>query len=200
MSINPSDADRLQRVLAASVQEHWRMLLAEGIILLVLGAIAVIIPPVATLAVDILIGWLFLISGVVGLISTYMMRHAPGFWWSLLSAVIALAAGIILIGWPVSGILSLTLMLIVFFVVEGIASIMFALEHRRQAPGRWGMLVASGVIDLILAGIILIGLPATAGWAIGLLVGINMVFGGAALVTIALHARSIDQQAATSMR
>jgi uncharacterized membrane protein HdeD (DUF308 family) len=200
MSINPSDADRLQRVLAASVQEHWRMLLAEGIILLVLGAIAVIIPPVATLAVDILIGWLFLISGVVGLISTYMMRQAPGFWWSLLSAVIALAAGIILIGWPVSGILSLTLMLIVFFIVEGIASIMFALEHRRQAPGRWGMLIASGVIDLILAGIILIGLPATAGWAIGLLVGINMVFGGAALVTIALHARSIDQQAATSMR
>jgi uncharacterized membrane protein HdeD (DUF308 family) len=200
MSINPSDSDRLQGVLTASIQEHWRMLLAEGIILLVLGAIAVIVPPVATLAVDILVGWLFLISGVVGLITTYMMRHAPGFWWSLLSAVIALAAGILLIGWPVSGVLSLTLMLIVFFIIEGIASIMFALEHRRQAPGRWGMLVASGVIDLILAVIILIGLPGTAGWAIGLLVGINMLFGGAALVAIALHARDVDQRSAASTR
>jgi uncharacterized membrane protein HdeD (DUF308 family) len=200
MSIDRSDANRLQRLVAASLHEHWHMLLIEGIILIVLGAIAVIIPPIATLTVDILIGWLFLISGIVGLFTTYLMRRAPGFWWSLLSAVIALAAGIILIGWPVSGILSLTVMLIIFFVVEGVASIMFALEHWRETAGRWGALAASGVLDLILAGIIFVGLPATAGWAIGLLVGINMLFGGAALIAIALHARGVDPRSVTSAR
>ncbi len=150
------------------------------------------IPPIATLAVAILVGWLFLISGIVGLIGTYMMRHAPGFWWSLLSAVLALAAGLVLLAWPVSGAISLTLVLIVFFIIEGIASIMFALDHRAQLSGRWGWMLASGVVDLILAVIIFTGLPGTAAWAIGLLVGINMVFGGVSLIAMALHARSVS--------
>jgi uncharacterized membrane protein HdeD (DUF308 family) len=85
--------------------------------------------------------------------------------------------------------LSLTLVLIAFFVVEGIASIMYAIEHRNQLSGRWGWMLISGIIDLILAGIIFAGLPGTAVWALGLLVGINMVFGGAALIGMALAAR-----------
>jgi uncharacterized membrane protein HdeD (DUF308 family) len=81
------------------------------------------------------------------------------------------------------------LVLIVFFVVEGAATIMYALEHRRELSGRWEWMLVSGIIDLVLAGIIFAGLPGTAEWALGLLVGINMVFGGMALVAIALHAR-----------
>jgi uncharacterized membrane protein HdeD (DUF308 family) len=82
----------------------------------------------------------------------------------------------VLLLWPLSGALSLTLVLIVFFVIEGAASIMFALEHKRELSGRWGWMLASGIIDLILAAIIFVGLPSTAAWAIGLLVGIDMVF------------------------
>ncbi len=195
MSINPSDLDQLQRKIATSLHDHWGVFLAEGIILLLLGAAAIIVPPLATLAVAIFLGWLFLISGVVGLVTTFWMRAAPGFWWSLLSAVVAVAAGAILIGWPVSGAVSLTLLLTVFFVMEGVASIMFALEHKRELTGRWGFMVASGVVDLVLAAIIMAGLPGTAAWAIGLLVGINMLFGGMALVAMALHARNIDPHA-----
>ncbi len=98
--------------------------------------------------------------------------------------------------WPMSGVLSLTLILIVFFVIEGVASIMFALEHKRELSGRWSWMLASGIIDLILATIIFAGLPGTAAWAIGLLVGINMVFGGSALIAMALHAREIDPRCA----
>jgi uncharacterized membrane protein HdeD (DUF308 family) len=123
---------------------------------------------------------------------TFMMRHAPGFWWSLFSAVLALAAGVVLIGWPLSGAVSLTLLLIVFFVMEGVATIMYALDHKRELPGRWGFMLASGVVDLVLAAIIYAGLPGTAAWAIGLMVGINMLFGGFALITLALQARHID--------
>ena len=90
--------------------------------------------------------------------------------------------------WPITGTLSLTLVLIAFFFIEGIVSIMYAIEHRNQLTGRWGWMLVSGIIDLILAGIIFAGLPETAVWALGLLVGINMLFGGAALIAMALAA------------
>jgi uncharacterized membrane protein HdeD (DUF308 family) len=123
------------------------------------------------------------------LMATFRMRHAPGCWWSLLSGILGVAAGVVLLRWPLSGALSLTFVLTLFLLLEGVLSIMFALEHKRQLSGRWGMMLISGVVDLILAGIIFAGLPGTAAWAIGLLVGINMVFGGSALIAMALHAR-----------
>jgi uncharacterized membrane protein HdeD (DUF308 family) len=156
----------------------------------ILGMLAIFVPLFATITVTIILGWIFLASGIMGLITTLRARQAPGFWWSLVSALIAIAVGVILLAEPVTGAVSLTLVLIVFFVVEGVATIMYALEHRRELSGRWEWMLVSGFIDLILAGIIFAGLPGTAAWALGLLVGINMVFGGVALVAIALHARS----------
>ena len=86
--------------------------------------------------------------------------------------------------------MSLTLVLIAFFVVEGIATLMYAFEHRAQLSSRWGWMLMSGIVDLILAGIIFAGLPGTATWALGLLVGINLVFGGTAMIGMALAARN----------
>jgi len=194
MTINTQGAQSLGRAVAGAIHEHWVLFLVEGILLVILGLIAIVLPPLATLAFTIIIGWVFLVSGIMGLITTFWARGAPGFWWALVSAIIAIAAGIVLLLWPISGSLSLTLVLIAFFVVEGIASIMYAIDHRNQLSGRWGWMLVSGIIDLILAAIIFAGLPGTAAWALGLLVGINMVFGGAALIGIALAAR---QPAAT---
>jgi uncharacterized membrane protein HdeD (DUF308 family) len=191
MTMSEPDRDRIQRAVATSLHEHWVLFLVEGVVLMVLGLIAIVLPPIATLAVEILFGWLFLISGIMGLITTFWMRQAPGFWWALLSAVLGIAAGLVLLAWPLSGVLTLTLILIVFFTIEGIATIMYALDHKRELSGRWGFLLASGIVDLALAAIIYVGLPGTAAWAIGLLVGINMLFGGAALIGLALHARRL---------
>ncbi len=190
MTINgPAGATGLERAVANAVQAHWRLFLIEGIILVILGIAAILLPVIATLAVTLVIGWLFLISGIVGLITTFSLRHAPGFWWSLLSAVIGLAAGLVLLFYPLGGTLSLTFVLIAFFIVEGVASILYAIDHRNQLTGRWAWMLASGIVDLILAAIILLGLPGTALWALGLLVGINMVFGGMAMIGIALAAK-----------
>jgi len=189
MTINTQGAQSLGRAVAGAIHEHWVLFLVEGILLVILGLVAIVLPPLATLAFTIIIGWVFLVSGIVGLITTFWARGAPGFWWALVSAIIAIAAGVVLLLWPISGSLSLTLVLIAFFVVEGIASIMYAIDHRNQLSGRWGWMLVSGIIDLILAAIIFAGLPGTAAWALGLLVGINMVFGGAALIAIALAAR-----------
>jgi uncharacterized membrane protein HdeD (DUF308 family) len=155
----------------------------------VLGATAVVLPPIATLAVTILFGWLFLVSGIVGLVTSFWMRHAPGFWWSLLSAVLGIVVGGMLLGSPLTGAFSLTLVLIAFFLIEGAVSIMFALDHKRELSGQWGWMLMSGIVDLALAIMIFAGLPSTAVWAVGLLVGVNMIFGGIALIAMALHAR-----------
>ena len=185
----PTGTEDLRREVASAIQAHWGLFLFEGIVLVILGFAAIVVPVVATLAFTLVIGWLFLISGIVGLVTTFWARQAPGFWWALISALIGIAAGVVLLLWPLTGTLSLTLVLIAFFVVEGVASIMYAIEHRNQLSGRWGWMLVSGIIDLILAGIIFAGLPGTAVWALGLLVGINMLFGGAALIAMALAAR-----------
>ncbi len=191
MTINaPNDDIGFARAVANAIHAHWRLFLFEGIMLVVLGVAAILLPVVATLAFTLVIGWLFLISGGVGLVTTFWMRNAPGFWWSLVSAVVGIAAGVILIRWPISGTVSLTLVLIAFFVVEGIVTIMYAVQHRSQLTSRWGWMAASGVVDLILAGIIFAGLPETATWALGLLVGINLLFGGVAMIGMALAARN----------
>jgi uncharacterized membrane protein HdeD (DUF308 family) len=191
----PSSMSEFQSRLSQAVREHWKLFLTEGIILVILGILAILLPPLATIAVTILIGWLFLISGVAGLITTFGARHAPGFWWSLLSALLGIAAGAVLLLWPLSGAISLTLLLIVFFIIEGVLSIMYAIEHKRDLTGQWGWMLVSGIIDLVLAAMIWAGLPSTAAWALGLLVGINMLFGGSAMIAMAMHARSGDTAA-----
>jgi uncharacterized membrane protein HdeD (DUF308 family) len=190
MAMNQPEIDRLQRAVVTSLHEHWVLFLIEGVILLVLGAAAIVVPQLATLALAIFLGWLFLVSGIVGVITTVWLRHAPGFVWSLLSAVLAIVVGVALVGWPASGALSLTLVVTAFFFVEGVASVMFALEHKRSLSGRWGWMLGSGIVDLVLGVLLLVGFPGAAVWLIGLMVGINLVFGGISLIAMALHARS----------
>jgi len=86
-------------------------------------------------------------------------------------------------------VVTLAYVLIVFFIVDGILMIILAIAHRRELSAKWEWVMANGVIDLILAGIIITGLPGTLVWALALLVGIDMLFGGASLIAMALEAR-----------
>ncbi len=177
------------RALARSLRDHWKLFLAEGIILVLLGIAALLLPLIAGLAVAILFGWLFLALGVVGLLTTFSMRHAPGFVWSLISAVLTIALGLALLIFPGIGLISLTYLLIAFFIVEGIVTIMYALEHKRELTARWGWMLLSGVVELVVAVLILLGLPGSFAWALGVIVGINLLFGGASMVAMARAAR-----------
>ena len=172
-----------------TIKSHWKLFLVEGIVLVILGIGAVLIPMLASLAVSIFLGWLFLVGGIVGAVTTLMGRHVPGFWWSLISAAITIVAGLYLVGWPVAGAVSLTIVLAAYLVAEGIASMLFAYEHRGQLPARWGWLFFNGIIDLFLAGIIIWLLPFAAVWALGIIIGIDFIFGGASLIGMAFAAR-----------
>jgi uncharacterized membrane protein HdeD (DUF308 family) len=147
------------------------------------------VPPLASLAVTIFLGWMFLISGIGGLIITYWARSMPGFWWSLISAALAVLAGGILLARPVQAVLTLTIVVGAYFLAEGVTSIMYALEHRRELSGRWSWLLVAGLMDILIAFIVIAGLPGSAEWVLGLLVGINLLFGGATLIGMALAAR-----------
>jgi uncharacterized membrane protein HdeD (DUF308 family) len=186
----PKDVAKLQSDMRAAVKANWKAFLFEGIVLAVLGLAAMIVPPLASLAVTIFLGWMFLISGVAGLIVTFWARQMPGFWWSLFSAALAVLAGLILLARPMQGVLTLTIVVGAYFLAEGVATIMYALEHRRELSERWSWLLVSGLMDILIAFLIIAGLPGSAEWAIGLLVGINLVLGGASLVGMALAARN----------
>src|SRR6202140_1384732 len=183
------DIEKMQAAVGATVKAHWKAFLFEGIVLAILGLAAMIVPPLASLAVTIFLGWMFLISGIAGLFVTFWARQMPGFWWSRFSAALAVLAGLILIARPVQGVLTLTIVIGAYFLAEGVTTIMYALEHRRELSERWSWLLFAGVLDSLIAAMIIAGLPGSAEWAIGLLVGINLLFGGASLIGIALAAR-----------
>ena len=185
----PSTNPDLSAALSKAMHDHWRLFLAEGIALIVLGLAAIIVPAVAGVVTTVFLGWLFLIAGIVGLVATLRARRAPGFGWALLSAIVAVIAGGVLLWNPLQGLVTLTFVLTAFFIIDGILIIILAIAHRRELSGKWEWMMVNGVIDLILAAIVISGFPGSLLWALGLLVGIDMVFGGATLITMGLEAR-----------
>jgi uncharacterized membrane protein HdeD (DUF308 family) len=177
-----------------SMHEHWGLFLAEGIVVTILGLAAIIVPPIAGLFATVVLGWLLLIAGAVGLFVTLRSRQAPGFAWALLSALAALVAGGLLLWNPLQGLVTLTYVMTAFFIVDGVLTIVLAIAHRRELTGKWEWMMVNGIIDLLLAAIIIMGFPGTLVWAFGLLLGIDMIFGGASLIAVALQARKAVSQ------
>jgi uncharacterized membrane protein HdeD (DUF308 family) len=182
--------DEIRRKVAEAIRQHWKLFLAQGIVMVVLGMIAIALPNIATLAIAIMVGWLFVIGGIFRAITVWQSRSAPGFFWSLATALLAIVFGLILLFNPPEGVLTLTMVLIALFIIEGVVAIVLALEYRRHIR-QWGWMLVNGVIDLVLAFLIFAGWPSTAEWAIGLLVGLNMVFLGVSLTMTALAGRAM---------
>jgi uncharacterized membrane protein HdeD (DUF308 family) len=184
-------SDDLARNIKESVQLHWSLFTAQGVIMVLLGIAAVIWPQLSSMAVDVYVGWLFLLSGVVGLATMFFAPNAPGFLWSLLTGALALFAGVVLLWHPVEGVVSLTLVLVAFFVAEGVSQIAAAFAYRSAFPESWGWMLVSGIADLALAGVIIAGWPGSLSWALGLIVGVNLITSGLAIVMVAVAARNM---------
>ena len=177
-------------ILPGSIRAHWWVFLIEGIVLILLGIGAILIPVIASLTVAIFLGWLFLIGGIAGGATALSRPKAPGFWWAILSAVVTIIAGLLLIGWPFTGVLSLTVVLAAYLFIDGIASIAFALSHRGHMTRGWPWLFVNGIVDLVMAGIIIWLLPVAAFWALGIIIGVDFIFGGSSLIGMAMAAKS----------
>ena len=188
-----SDRDSLSAEDVEPLHRHWRLLLIEGILLLALGTSAILLPFLAGVVLIILLGWLFLLAGAIGLATSWTTRKVSGFGWALTSSILAIIAGAILILWPIGGLVSLTFVLAAFLLIDGIVTIILALNYRSSNARNWGWMLLNGVMDLLLAGLIVVFLPGAATWIVGLVVGIDMVFGGISLITIGWSARPVAQ-------
>jgi uncharacterized membrane protein HdeD (DUF308 family) len=172
-----------------TVRIHSGLFLAQGIVMTLLGIAAVIWPFVSSLAVSVYVGWLFVFSGLT---AVGMMLFAPrmsGFPWPLLTGALALFAGVLLLWHPVQGVASLTLVLVAFFVAEGVFQIAAAYAARAAFPESWGWMLVSGAVDVLLAGLIIAGWPESAAWALGTVVGVNLISSGVAITVVASAVR-----------
>jgi len=180
--------DEIRMRFAEALAAHWKLFLVQGIILIILGLLAVAMPLAGTFAVELLVGWLFFIGGIVRTLALLGNKHQPGFWWSLLGAFLASALGLVLIANPFQGVITLTMVMMALFLAEGVSAI-FAALHFREHSKSWGWLLLTGLVDLFLVYLLWQGWPGTVAWAIGLLAGVNLFFTGLSLVMLSVAAR-----------
>ena len=185
-SVNHEDFENAMR---SSLREHWRLFTVQGVLLVILGMIAVALPQLAAIATSAFIGWLLFFSGIFRAVSLIRSTRAPGYWSSLLLAVLTAILGFILAWYPLEGAVTLTMLLTAYFIVHGIVTWIFAFSIKGET-GRWVLLLLSGLIDFLLAGLVIAKWPSTALWVLGLFVGVNMLLTGFALIFAALGARS----------
>jgi uncharacterized membrane protein HdeD (DUF308 family) len=173
-----------------TLRKYSTWFIIYGVLMILLGIFAIARPGVATLAIELTVGWLLIISGLVGLIAVISAgTKAPGFWWNLLTSILYLVAGVVLLARPLAGIITLTIILVAYLLAGGIAHIAMAIGYRTQLPSAWVWMLISGLVDIVLALIIMAGFPGTAAWVIGLMVGINFVMMGFAILMAALAIR-----------
>ena len=160
------------------------LLMLEAVLLILLGIAAVALPLFAGLLVGTFIGVLLLISGVVGLVSAFSGGAHVHRGWSIASAAIALLVGLLILFYPLAGTSLLTFFLGLYLILDGVALIGLALDQRKRGSSRWGLLLASGVVDIILAVVLfaLGGLGSAV--VVGIVVGIDLIFAGVALLLL----------------
>jgi uncharacterized membrane protein HdeD (DUF308 family) len=188
----PADAD------ADTLGTHWQPFWLQGAIMVFLGALAVAVPALVTLEVDLYIGWLLLVSGIVGLGAALPVKNAPAFWWCLLMPALSAAVGAMLIWQPSEDLVSLRSLLAVFLLFNGVLQIVTSVVYRHAMRGSWGWMSASGLLDLALAACLVLGWPATANWAMGLLAGVNLIASGSAILMASAAARKLVESAAAT--
>lgn len=185
---------RMLTMDAEALKKYRLWYMIYGLILIALGLFAIAMPYVATMAVELTVGWLLVIGGVLGLIASFSGgQSAPGFWWNLLIAILYLLAGVALLWHPVAGTVTLTLILVAYLISGGIAKAVMAVNMRNPLPKAWGWMLFSALVDIGLAVLIMSGWPGTAGWVIGILVGVNLLMTGVALVVASIYSRDITQ-------
>lgn len=180
-----------ETVIENGISEGWRPLMIVGGVVTALGVLAIAFPFATGVGVELLFGGLLVAGGIVHALHAFGARKWTGFLGEIALGALYLIAGLAVLSNPLLGLATLTLILGAFFLVDGIVEIYTAWAVRPES--NWSGLLISGVLSLALAGLILVGWPSTAVWAVGLLLGVNLVTTGIALVAIAMGGRRISR-------
>jgi uncharacterized membrane protein HdeD (DUF308 family) len=176
-----------REAMRETVKRHSRWYLAQGGLMIFAGILALIYPVMSSFAVVFLLGCVLIGSGVVQGISLMDARDVPHFWLQLVSVVLSVIVGVLLIRHRGEGLLVLTLLLLVYFMIEGFSKVIFSLTIR-PFPN-WGLVLASGIVTILVAFYLWASLPVTAIWLLGVLLGIQLICEGAALGYLAWQVR-----------
>jgi uncharacterized membrane protein HdeD (DUF308 family) len=162
---------------------------ALSILMLLAGILAIVLPPVAGIAVLLLVAWLLIFSGAAHMVFAWHTRTAGGFVWELLLGVLYIFVGVYALLHPVAGLASLTLVLAIYLFAEGVLEFILSFRLRPMPGSNW--LLLDGIVTLILAILIWRTWPSNTEWVIGTLVGISMIFSGVSRLVISLTARRL---------
>jgi len=180
--LTPSD-------LLEALRRGQKRLMIAGVLMIVLGAVAIIVPAIASVATAIFIGWILLIASAFDLANAMAVEHGGRKALRIILAAMTFAAGLYLLVAPLDGVFTLTVVLVIWFMATGTARVIVGIAER-GVPG-WGMTVVSGAISIVLAVLIAENLPSSADWAIGLIVGVDLLFSGTILTSLAYRLRSL---------
>ena len=172
-------AEVMREAMRETVRRHSLWYLLQSALLILAGLVALVFPVLSSAGVLVLLGWLLIVCGVVQGISLIGARAVPHFWLQLVSVVLFVLVGLLLLANPGEGLLTVTFLLIVFFMVEGISKVIFALTIRPFPNWIWVLL--SGIVGIVLSGILWASMPVTAVWLLGVLFGIGLISEGLAL-------------------
>jgi uncharacterized membrane protein HdeD (DUF308 family) len=178
------------------IADNWGWFLALGIVLVIAGAVAILFPLLSTIAAKIMLGWIFLVSGVLLVIHAFSIKQWRGFLWGLLVGALYVVAGAWLAFLPFTGIITLTILLAALFLAEGVLEVAMALRVRPHEG--WFWLLLSGLVAIAVGVLIAYELPSSAAWAIGLLAGVNLLSTGLSFVLLALAGRRVGQGGAVT--
>ena len=187
-AITVDQAARIMRdAMRESIKRHSLWYMLQGILMIVAGVAALVFPLFSSVAIVLLLGWLLIISGVLQGISLIGASNVPHYWLQLISVVLSIVIGFMFLNDPGGGLAALTMLLVIFFIVGGMARIVFALTIRPFQD--WGWVLASGIVGVLLGVYLFANLPLTAAWLLGLLFGVQLLCEGAALTYMTWNVR-----------
>lgn len=180
-------AAAMREAMRETVKRYSLWYLLQGILMVVAGFLALVYPMIASVAIIFLLAWVLIISGVVQAIGLIGARQVPHFWLQLISVTLSIVVGVLLLRQPQGGLLFFTVLLLVYFLVEGMAKVIFALSIR-PFPN-WGWVLASGLVSIALAAYLFGNLTTASEVLLGILLGIQLLVEGAAITYLAWRIR-----------
>lgn len=189
MAISLEAASEVYRqAMRDAVRRYALWYLVQGALLIAVGVLAILYPLIASTAVVIMLGWFLLISGVLQGLGLIAARKAPHAWLQLVSVVLALLIGFLILRDPVQSLVTITLLVLVFFMIEGVAKLVLALTIRPFPT--WGWVLASGIFSIALSVFLLTNVSEVADWLVALLIGLQFIAAGAAIAYMAWRVRA----------
>lgn len=188
----PDQLNKLQVFYGVrELHKHWVLLLSLGILLIILGLIAISYSTITTFASVVFLGVIILAAGIVQAVQAFWARRGEGFWFTLIAGILYTVVGALLISRPAAAALTLTLILAAFFIVSGLIKIVGSIVSRFD---QWGWVLLSGIISLLLGAMIWSEWPESSLWVIGLFVGIDLLFIGWFWVALSLSVNHLSKK------